>query len=250
MDRKITALMAIAVFGLACFIPLATDDASAETYNVRVSNMYVMHAQTQITNVIPDSFEEQYLYFIEDSSNYNKMQAYLSNPQKNAAPSGDDRSSLKDNMGKMLHIYRFERNNILSIYYLSWLDVDTVLKPYNISQLFEGDPDDVITLKVRSMTDNTGKSVSDGFCLYTKGENGGYSFTYLGTQKKIVIEKDSSFLIAPYWADDALCYDLDLELEISKPNGSATTFMAICFIISAITIALLAVAALKPKWSK
>ncbi len=250
MDRKIAAMMAIAVFGLACFVPLATDDVSAETYNVRISNMYVMHAQTQITDTIPDSFEEQYLYFVEDSPNHSKMLAYLSDPQKNAAPSGDDRASLEDNEGKVLHIYRFERNEIQSIYYQSWLKVDTVLKPYNISKLFEGDPDDVVTLKVRSMTDNTGKSVEDGYCLYTKGENGGYSFTYLGTQKKIVIEKDSSFLIAPYWADDALCYDLDLELEISKPNGSATTFMAICFIISAITIALLAVAALKPKWSK
>ncbi|MDO5852541.1 MAG: hypothetical protein Q4Q62_00445 [Thermoplasmata archaeon] len=34
------------------------------------------------------------------------------------------------------------------------------------------------------------------------------------------------------------------------PNGSATAFAAVCFVIAALAIGLIAFASLKPKWSK
>lgn len=250
MDRRITTLVAVAVFGLVCLAPMIAEESAAKTIDVRLSTAYIYTADFEIIDV---SVDDSCIYLIDGSANYAAMTAYLKDPRGVAPPTGDDRSQLKANIGKTVHVYEVWRwDNDPSIYYGNqWKDGTLCLKPYNVEKLFEGDVEDIVKLKVNSVTDYTGKKLDeDHVYVYPKGENERYQYVYTGTTVKFVIEKDSSFYIKPQWSDVSLYYNLNLDVEISKPNGSATAFMAACFVISAITIALLAFGALKPKWSK
>ena len=74
---------------------------------------------------------------------------------------------------------------------------------------------------------------------------------YAGQTEEIHTVSTTSYVIglddnsAPLYIDVTLTVTGD-----SEPNGSATMFAAICFVIAALTIALLAYAAMKPKWAK
>ncbi len=250
MNGKIAALIAVAVFGLVCLAPMVADDSSAETYERRVSTVYIYQADFEI--VVTGDLDENYLYMIDGSSNHAAMEAYLKDPQNAAPPTGDDRSRLMDNIGGTVHVYEANSWDYTTIGYGGeWKDGTIRLAPYNISDLFKGDVEDLVKLRINSVTDNTGKELEREYIyIYTKGLSESFNTIYVGKTSKFVIEEDSSFFIRPEWSSTTLCYNLDFDLEILKPNGSATTFMAICFVISAITIALLAYGALKPKWSK
>ncbi len=250
MNGKIAALVAVAVFGLVCLAPMVADDSSAETYERRVSTTYVYQADFEIVNT--GDLDDTYLYMIDGSLNHAAMEAYLKDPRNTAPPTGDDRSQLRNNIGETVHVYKATSWNNELIYYGDDMVSGTLrLEPYNISDLFKGDVEDVVKLKINSVTDNTGKELEDEYLyIYTRGLSESYSIIYVGKTVKYVIGEDSSFFIRPEWSSTTLCYNLDFDLEILKPSGSATAFMAACFVISAITIALLAFGALKPKWSK
>lgn len=250
MNGKIAALVAVAVFGLVCLAPLVSEDSSAETYERRVSTTYVYQADFDIVNT--GNLDDTYLYMIDGSSNHAAIEAYLKDPRNTAPPTGDDRSQLKDNIGGTVHVYKaVSWNNDVIDYGNGWKSGTLRLSPYNVSDLFKGDVEDLVKLRINSVTDSTGKKLEDeSLYIYTRGLSESYNNIYVGTTAKYVIEKDSSFFIRPEWSSTTLCYNLEFDLEILKPNGSATTFMAVCFVISAITIALLAFGALKPKWSK
>lgn len=250
MDGRIAALVAVAMFGLVCLAPAIAEDSSAKTCDVRLSTAYIYTADFEINDATVD---DDNLYMIDGSANHAAMTAYLKDPQNAAPPTGDDRSQLKANVGKTVHVYEVWRwDNDPSVNYGDqWKNGTLCLKPYNVEKFFEGDVEDVVKLRINSVTDYTGKKLNeDHVYVYPKGADESYKYVYTGTTVKFVLEKDSSFYIKPQWSDVSLCYNLNLDIEISKPNGSATTFMAVCFVISAVTIALLAYGALKPKWSK
>ena len=252
MNGKIAALVAVAVFGLVCLAPMVADDSSAETYKVRVSSMYIYQADFEIV-VGYSELNEYCLYMIDGSDNHAAMLEYIKNPQTAAPPADDDSAQLIYHPGETVHVYRpYSWGDGVSVYYGGEVKEMTIcLNPYNVANLFKGDVEDIVKLRINSITDSAGKEIErNGTYIYPRGTSEMYSYVNIGTTTKFVIEKDSSFFIRPEWNGSSLYYNIDMDLEILKPNGSATTFMAVCFVISAITIALLAYGALKPKWSK
>lgn len=254
MNGKIAALVAVAVFGLVCLAPAVSDEVSAEKYDIRISTVYIYQADFVITDTDAELYDF-YTYLIDGSEKHAVMEAYLKDPRNAALPTGDDRSLLSaaENIGKTLHIYRvFSQDSGISLEYnYEWKDGVLRLSPYNVEDIFKGDVEDVVKLRINSITDSTGKKIEGaGTYVYPKGTSQTYNYIMIGTTVKFVVDKDTSFFIKPEWNSTSLCYNIDFDLEIQKPSGSATTFMAVCFVISAITIALLAFGALKPKWSK
>ena len=76
------------------------------------------------------------------------------------------------------------------------------------------------------------------------------TYLFIDRAYKFVWSDGDSYSIRPTWSDDQLYWDLEYDVEVRSPNGSATAFAAVCIIISALTIITMAVAILKPRWAK
>ena len=73
---------------------------------------------------------------------------------------------------------------------------------------------------------------------------------YKGMTTSFVAQEGRAYALDPYWNDTALYYDVSYYLDVSAPNGSATLFAAVCFVIAGLTIAILLASLIRPKWSR
>lgn len=123
-----------------------------------------------------------------------------------------------------------------------------VLDPYNIPAI-EADEDDVVRIDIESAISNEGME-RKGVYLYRHGTDSRYDYLFINRAYKFVWSDGDSYSIRPTWSDDQLYWDLEYDVEVRSPNGSATMFAAVCIIISALTIITMAVAVMKPRWAK
>ncbi|TQS85477.1 MAG: hypothetical protein A3208_02935 [Candidatus Methanoprimaticola hominis] len=251
MNGRKMVLIAVAIMGLVCFAPLIAEDSSAETVDTRISSMYVFEAKTTIrADAIPAERDYFTYYMIEGGSNWKGMTEYLKDPQNSPGVNGDDFGVLKDNVGKTVHLYgmrNYSDNEYLWFGNYSF-PCTKVLDPYNIPRIV-ADKDDVVRIEVGSATSNEGVE-RDGVYLYRHGTDSGYDYLFLDRAYRFVWSDGDSYSIRPTWSDDQLYWDLEYDVEVRSPNGSATAFAAVCMIISALTIITMVVAVMKPRWAK
>lgn len=251
MNGRKMALIAVAIMGMVCFAPLIAEDSSAETVDTRISSMYVYEAKTTIrADEIP--MERDYLtyYMIEGGSNWKAMTEYLKNPQNSPGVKGDDFGVLKDNIGKIVHLYGMRNHGDDEYLWFGnySLPCTKVLDPYNIPAI-DAKTNDIVTFMIISATSNEGQK-SKHFDLYRHGTDSDYEYLGVGNVAKYVWSEGDSYSIGTGWSNEQLYWDLEYDVEVDSPNGSATTFAAVCIIISALTIITMVVAVMKPKWSK
>lgn len=248
MDRRMTATIAAAVMGMLCLVPLAADDASAEHLTDRISDKYIAMAEFDIPYGEIWAGDNSTLYMLKGSENHELMEAYLKDPRNGPSVDSDDRNILSSHAGEKVCIYEYTNYLSGSITFMgTTLDAKTVLEPYNLENRMTGDPEDVVKINVHSIDYSNGTSTS----MYYIAKNGSaWQYSYTDIQISFAIEEDTAYSIKLNNQNYALYATIDYDLTVSKPNGSATAFAAICMVLSAATIALLVFAAIKPRWSR
>ena len=245
MDRRIFAAVAVLVMGIVCLAPVVSDDSSAESGTCRISESYMVKAEFTIDS-IQSSRDYHTLYMVDGSDNHKAIEAYLKDPQNASFDMKDDFDDLKNHPLETLWVYEYGDSKTSYLSYGSqWAEATLVLKPFNLEKRIVGDAHDVIKMKIKSLVGNDGTKFDD-FYFY---KNDDRSWYMTGTTFSFEVEADTEYR-ATTRNGNALYYTVEYDLDISKPNGSPNAFAAICIAISALTIALLVAAALKPKWSK
>ncbi len=248
MDRRMTATIAAAVMGMLCLMPLAADNASAEHLTDRISDKYIAMAEFDIPDGEIWTDDIDAFYMLKGSENHELMETYLKDPRNGPSIDSDDRNILSSHAGEKVCIYGYSDYLSGSITFMgTTLDAKTVLEPYNLENRMTGDPEDVVKINVHSIDYSNGTSTS----VYYIVKNGStWQYSYTDIQVSFAIEKDTAYTIELNSPNNALYATIDYDLTVSKPNGSATAFAAICMVLSAATIALLVFAAIKPRWSR
>lgn len=245
MDKRIFATIAVLVMGIVCLAPVVADDVSAEQRTDRISDVYVAKAEFVI-NTVPSSKEYHTLYMVDGSDNHKAIEAYLKDPQNASYDLEDDFDELRNHMYEKLWVYEYRDSRVWSISYGSQhADATVMLEPYNLEKIIVGDPKDVIKIRVINFIGNDGTDFYDLYFFKNKD----ISYHYTKSTFSFEVEANSEYKILTR-NGNALYYTIEYDLNVEKPNGSPNAFAAICIAISALTIALLVAAALKPKWSK
>lgn len=249
MTTKTTTLLALAVLAMACIVPMCSEESdAADTKTVRLSTYTVFQATFE--NITEDAIKKStknsdYLYMVEGSDNYNKMQSYLSDPTS-VNITGDDYGSLK--AGDTLHIYALAKGvSSLSISFGSEMAGTVAKDPYNTLSL-DVKKNDVITIKTKSLKQSDGSELNDA-TLSVKNSKQSCTL-YKNVTSRISVDGEKAEFEFQYTSETALYADIEMEISIKSPSGSATMFAGICFVISVIAIAILVASAVKPGWSK
>lgn len=241
MNTRAIAMGIVLMVAAACVVPALSDDSDAAD-TTRTSVFYIYEAKITYNGVHYTAV----IYFNEGSENHNKFLQYLENPTGSSYAGETDSPS---------------RGSECIAYYLSTSESDTyyingeyvtgklVQEPYGNSILSVKSGDD-LKVTVNSATNDEGESVS---CyLYKYGSLYSKVLTLTtGTEVSMNATVTSTYVI---WVDSPYTtVFLDVSFTASGqsvPNGSATAFAAVCFVIAALAIGLIAFASLKPKWSK
>ncbi len=249
MDAKAIALIAVAVLGLVCLAPLVAEDTSAETQEIRISNKNVYRADTKA--VANSSTYSYYYYMIDGSDNHKAMENYIKNPKTAAAPTGDDRGYLNWSVGSVLHIYYATPSYASSSiqYGGNLLPSKMCLQSFGPLDYIDYDVGDTVSIRIIGASSDGGDDYGDNYLKCRTYDSDPNTLVYPNSTFTFTVDDETEVTIEPY-SNYGLYYNLKCDIRVSSPDGSATTFIAVCFIMSAITIALLALGALKPKWSK
>ncbi len=248
MDAKVIALIAVAVLGMVCLAPLAAEDTSAETQDIRISNKYIFRADTEVDT--KNSPYDIYFYMIDGTPNHKAMEDYIKNPKTAAAPTGDDRALLNTSAGEYLHIYSVQEYGYSVIMYGNKNPPSELcLRPFGLMDYIDYDIGDVVSVKILGASSDNGGDFGRGPFICSSG-SGSNTIVYTNSTYAFTVDDETEVTIKPNNYTYNFYYTLKCDIEVSPPNGSATAFIAVCFVMSAVTIALLALGALKPKWSK
>ena len=248
-------MMLAAVVAVAMLIApiLMTEDSSAGS---------VMEGRTTSCNVMEGTLvlgPESYAYsssdtyfMIDGSENHRAMEAYIADPRSGCV-TGDDSDKLPENVGKTIHMY------YRTAYDMAETEVWFQDKPVHVTRVLEsyGIPipaksDDIVKIRFNEAVSNEGKESTNIYLNYTEESNSWAceSNMYKGMTTSFVAQEGRAYALDPYWNDTALYYDVSYYLDVSAPNGSATLFAAVCFVIAGLTIAILLASLIRPKWSR
>lgn len=252
MGRTTIMLAAVAAIAVLIAPVLMTEDSSAGS---------VMEGRTTSCNVLEgitvledrSAFKDDSMYvMVEGSENHRAMEAYIADPL-NGCVAGDDFSLIPGSIGKTIHLY------YLTTYNQTETDVWFQDKPVHVTRVLEsyGIPipaksDDVVKIRFNEAVSNEGEESTNIYLNYTEDSNSWAceSNMYKGMTTSFVAQEGRTYALDPYWNDTTLYYDVSYYLDISAPNGSATLFAAVCFVIAGLTIAILLASLVRPKWSR
>lgn len=250
MNGRIAAIALIAVLGMTILAPALSDDASAMTESEgRLSIVYISSAET----VVPKNLEINNNTFcmLPGSDNQLAMEAYISDPQNSAPVTGDDRDLiLGSEPGTPIVVYvkssyRFvETTDIGS----GLVTLTPRLAPYSID--VDAETGDIVKIKIVEAGGNSSGYIN---VIYFKKEGPNPStvaYSVGGIYTTEMKEGDSLSMTLVWMDDDDIYVDIRYNIDVSAPNGSATSFAAVCIAITALTLVLMIAAALKPKWAK
>lgn len=257
MDRRIIAIAAV-IAAVICIVPPLGEDASAESRTDRTSMAYLYEGEASAVDV-SDLYDlgNNVYYMLDGSANHISMRSYIDDPEHRASVSGDDRSRLGSNIGAVMHVYCLFYMDQGSTYdlqltYGRTVSCAKVLDPYYIT--IEGETGDAadLTFRSSSSSDSGDYNYSYAYLVTTDSE---------GEESRYDLEKDARHVFeirdgetyrlmpADSWSD-ALYIEMTYDIEIRSPSGSATVFAAVCIVLAAVAIGILAYAARKPSWSK
>lgn len=249
-----TTIMLAAVVAVAMLIApvLMTEDSSAgSVMEGRTTSCNVLEGITVLEDSSAFSDDSMYV-MVEGSENHRAMEAYIADPL-NGCVAGDDFSLIPENIGKTIHLY------YRTAYDMTETDVWFQDKPVHVTRVLEsyGIPipaksDDVVKIRFNEAVSNEGKESTNVYLNYTEESNSWAceSNMYKGMTTSFVAQEGRAYALDPYWNDTALYYDVSYYLDVSAPNGSATLFATVCFVIAGLTIAILLASLIRPKWSR
>ena len=250
MDRKITATLVLAILAASCMIVVMTDDSEGST-SERVSYVNVFRGEFTIPDLRPygeyyEPFSSNRLYFIDGSENDQIMERYLNDQDVDVKEDDRDRileigrSGGSDQTVNLYYMTKYQSGDI-------WWEgqeseSEWVLEAYNPLSFFVKSGN-TLEFTLISCVNNFGDEES----IYWEDENWQDHYA----EPSIVVETHKSGEIALDMNHSGLYCDVVYDVTgNSEPNGSATLFIVVCAAITVIVFALLAIAAIKPKWSK
>ena len=250
MDRRITVTLVLAILAVSCMIVVMTDDSEGST-SERVSYVNVFRGEFTIPDLRPYGedyipFSSNQLYFIDDSKNDQIMERYLDDQSVDVKE--DDRERIleigrsggSDQTVNLYYVTKYQSGN------LWWAgqesDPEWVLEAYNTMSFFVKSGN-TLEFTLISCVNNFGEEED----VYWEDEMWNYHYA----EPSLEIETNKSGEIALNIDHSGLYCDVVYDVTgNSEPNGSATLFIVVCAAITVIVFALLAMAAIKPKWSK
>ena len=250
MDRKILAVLVLAILTASGMVAVMADDSDAST-SERVSNNNVYRGEFTIPDwryydEYYDPFYYNYLYFIEGSENDQTMERYLRD--HNVDVTDDDRDRILEigrsgGSDQKVKVYEFTEYMSSGIWWGGQeSSAELVLEAYNPVSFFVKSGN-TLEFTVISCVDNMGNDVR----VYWQDEN----WTYHYADPTIEIDTHKSGEYEFGLEMNTLYCDIVYNVSgNSEPNGSSTIFIVVCAAITVFVFALLALAALKPKWSK
>ena len=264
MNAKIAAI-AMALVVTVCLVPATADDSEADGTDTFRMGAYLFGGELTIPVDIgnylePESlFDEDRIYLLEGSENYERMMEYIDDVtdddpanDRDVSITSDDRAIIPSHPGEtMLICYTDTYEWYNWVYFIDQsTPTELLAEPYGETAytVKQGDTLIITVDRIEASFGDTNPHV-----VYWPSEYGNYygKPVYAGQTTEIQAVSTTSYVIG--LDDDTAPLYLDVTVTItgdSEPNGSATMFAAICFVIAALTIALLAYAAMKPKWAK
>lgn len=244
MDRRLLAVMAVMIIGLTAFT-ISVEGTDAEPKTENMSDYYISHG-TIMWDPDYESDTGNRLFFNDGSENHKTMLKYLEDSETLVMK--DDR----ENLSGKVHVYLITeyRTTLVYVFVKSGGNVsfegEVVKEPFN--NAFFVKAGDTFTIKAYSIKNMYGEPCTASI----NGTDITESYTEVANiTKEIEISFDDK---NPTWGMHdyrSIFYVVDYEATgYSEPNGSATSFIAICAVMAVIGLGLLVVASIKPKWSK
>lgn len=244
MDRRLLAVMTVMILGLTAFT-LSVEGTDAKTDTVIMSDYYISHGTIEWDQEYVSTTENR-LFFNDGSENHKTMLKYLEDSE--TLVTKDDR----DNLNGKVHVYLITYYPTTTVYvYIKSIgnvsfEGEIVKEPFN--NAFFVKAGDTFSIKTDSVTNMYGEPCTASI----NGTDITESYTEIANitkEIKISFTDDN-----PVWRNhdyQSMFYVVDYEATgHSEPNGSATSFVAICAVMAIIGLGLLVVASIKPKWSK
>lgn len=264
MNAKIAAI-AMALVVTVCLIPAAADDSDADGTDTHRIGAYLFGGELTVPEDIgyylePETlFNDDFIYLIEGSENYERMMEYIDDVtdddpsnDRDVSITSDDRAMVTSHPGETMLVCCTDTIEWYRSVYFADQSTEALLlaEPYG-ELTYTVKQGDTLSIGVDRIDAVFG--TPNPHIAYWPSEYGSYygKPIYAGQTEEIHTVSTTSYVIglddssAPLYIDVTLTVTGD-----SEPNGSATMFAAICFVIAALTIALLAYAAMKPKWAK
>ena len=238
--NSFAAIIAVAIMMAVCVVPAMCDDYDGATTQ-RTSNYDIYEGKFWKEPNTYLGYIYNY-YFKEDSDNHKAMKAYIADPLNNNVTSDDNDSTMGSYSG-WVYVYvtrNYEGTNNVRVAYDYYCDLHKVLDAYGKLTFFVK-AGQTVKMSIESISDE-GEDAKP-YIYPTTGQE------YLSTN----FEKHftASFNMLVYFDNAKLYADSTYEISgISEPNGSATAYFVFCAIVTVLVLAILAYAALKPKWSK
>ncbi len=264
MNTKIAAI-AMALVVTVCLVPAAADDSDADGTDTYRMGAYLFGGELTIPMDIgnyfePESlFDDERIYLLEGSENYERMMEYIDDVtdddptnDRDVSITSDDRAIIPSHPGEtMLICYTDNYEWYNWVYFLDQsTPTDLLAEPYG-EATYTVKQGDTLTITIDRIEASFGDT--NPHVAYWPSEYDSYNGkpVYVGQTQEIHAISTTSYVIGLDDGSAPLYYDVTVTVTgDSEPNGSATMFAAICFVIAALTIALLAYAAMKPKWAK
>ncbi len=239
--NSLAAVIAVAIMMAVCVVPAMCDDSDGATTQ-RTSNYDVYEGKFwKESGSYISSYYYNY-YFKEDSDNHKAMKAYIADPLNNNVTADDDDSTMRSYSG-WVYVYatrNYDGTKDVQVAGNYSCDLHKVLDAYGKLTFFVK-AGQTVKMSIKSISDE-GKDAKP-YIYPTTGQE------YLSP----TFEKHftASFNMLVYFENARLYADSTYEISgISEPNGSATVYFIFCAIVTVLVLAILAYAALKPKWSK
>lgn len=238
--NRFAAVIAVAVMMAVCVAPAMCDNSDGATKQ-RTSNYDIYEGRFWKESGTSLGYVNNY-YFKEDSDNHKAMKAYIADPLNNNM-TGDDNDYTMSSYSGWICVYvtrQYGDTSNARVSYDYYCDLHKVLDAYGKLTFFVK-AGQTVKMSIESVTE-AGEDAKP-YIYPTTGKE------YLSTD----YEKHftASFNMLVYFDNCKLYVDSTYEISgISQPNGSATAYFIFCAIVTVLVLAILAYAALKPKWSK
>ncbi len=217
-----------------------------ETYTVRIFPSYLFYADFTIGDTGTSILQDDCIYMIEGGRNDAAMKAFLANPRESAPPSGDDRDSLNENIGKTVRVYKSASGSVVHVgmggkemEFRPTYPTDIVectiayggeekegkvcLDAYNLQDAIEAPESNTVNLRIHGVRDCNGNGIDENDVkLFTKYP--GYEYmedvTYAYTTTSLDLQNLSYCLCVG--GGDSLFYDVDLQVWVTDAVGKRT----------------------------
>ncbi len=250
ISNRIVASIAVAIMMSVCIAPAnAADSDGSTTIRCTDGDLYEGTFEKNAGYYLY-YYGGQTMYFIEGSENHEKMKQYVADPTNpKSKVEQDDMSTLRVNTWHgTVHVYTWKygahdgSNDVASTSDEKRISVDLkkVMDSFGKLSFFIKAGD---TIKIDITATNS--EGNDAKPYYIDPE---YNRVFLTSYEK---EFKTSYNMVIQFYEGGLYQDVTYSVSgISQPNGSATAYFVFCAIVTVLVLAILAYAALKPKWSK